>query len=372
LDPTVPTVAPITPLAGAPLAAIRTIAQWYRETVYGRHEGPGTVPFYCDPTRVGPFAVDAADLARGDKDALFRLFVVLAMYQSRRDVDIMRRQRETPARDATGLVTARTLGRRIAASPCELLRSAESFDANCSVKRVFPSGRATCDHRPRTPCHVKDASRTIGRMGDLGKLPTSAWFHLGRGGGLPALYAEACATQPDPHARAQWLVGRLATVQRVGRKLATMFVSTVSTPELAPGLSPWAPAVGGAELVVVDTNLMAAVDRLHPDLSPKTYGAYDAFVRLTAHALACSPRLLQQALYAFRSRSNRAARGDPCAAAPPCVSCVPAVCPFVESRSKQGLVPPLTAGHALPSLLSERAHATADESLRQTPSPPSR
>lgn len=334
-----PRAAPTTALDEAPLAALHAIARWYRETVYGRFEGPGTVPFYCDRARVGHFAVDPAALGRGDGDALFRLFVVLAMYQSRRDVDIMRRQRETPARDAAGLATARTLGRRIAASPCELLRSAETFDAHCSVKRVFPSGRATCDHRPRTPCHVKDASRAIGRMGDLGKLSTSAWFHLGHGDGLPALYEEACATQPDPHARAQWLVARLAAVHRVGRKLATMFVSTVSTPELAPGLSPWAPAVGGAELVVVDTNLMAAVDRLHPDLAPKTYTAYDGFVRRAAGAVGWSPRLLQQALYAFRSRSNRAARGDPCAAARLCPSCVPAVCPFVEGRSMVPLPP---------------------------------
>lgn len=322
------------PTPATALSSIRTIARWYRETVYGQHEGPGTVPFYCDRARVGHFAVDPAALGRGDGAALFQLFVVLAMYQSRRDVDIMRRQRETPSRDAAGLANARTLGRRVASSPCELLRSAETFDAACSVKRVFPSGRATCDHRPRTPCHVKDASRAIGRMGDLGKLPTSAWFHLGREGGLPALYEAACAAQPDPHARAQWLVARLAAVHRVGRKLATMFVSTVSTPELAPGLSPWAPAVGGAELVVVDTNLMAAVDRLHPGLAPKTYGAYEAFIRRAAEAVDWSPRLLQQALYAYRSKSNRASRRDPCAQRRACSACVREVCPFVEAPAR--------------------------------------
>jgi len=326
-----PTSAPAAPVAGA-LASIRTIARWYRETVYRKFEGPGTRPFYCDPARVGHFAVDPAALGRGEAAALFRLFVVLAMYQSRRDVDIMRRQRETGARDAANLATPSTLGRRISEGRCELLRSAEAFDAGCSVKRVFPSGRATCDHRPRTLCHVKDASRAIGRMGDLGKLPTSAWFQLGRGGGLPVIYEETCATEPDPVARATRLVHRLASVHRVGRKLATMFVSTVSTPELAPGLSPWAPAVAGSELVVVDTNLMAAVDRLNPGLSPKTYRAYDAFVRRAADAVGWSPRLLQQALYAYRSKSNRAARGDPCAHLRRCSNCVQAVCPFAELR----------------------------------------
>lgn len=189
----------------------------------------------------------------------------------------------------------------------------------------------TCDHRPRTPCHVKDASRAIGRMGDLGKLPTSAWFHLGRGGGLPANYAEACATQPDRHGRAAWLVGRLTSVHRVGRKSATMFVSTVSTSELAPGLSPWAPAVRGSELVVVDTNLMASVDRLNPGMSPKSYGAYDTFVRRAADAVGWSPRRLQQSLYVYRFKSNRPAQGDACATARGCAVCIPTVCPFARA-----------------------------------------
>jgi hypothetical protein len=81
----------------------------------------------------------------------------------------------------------------------------------------------------------------------------------------------------------------------------------------------------------VDTNLMAAVDRLHPDLAPQTYTAYDGFVRRAAGAVGWSPRLLQQALYAYRSKSNRAVRGDPCAGSGTCSSCVRVVCPFAGS-----------------------------------------
>ncbi len=138
-----PTSAPAVSVAGA-LSSIRTITRWYRETVYGKFEGPGTRPFYCDPARVGHFAVNPTALGRGEAAAHFRLFVVLAMYRSRRNVDIKRRQRETPANDVEGLATARILARRISESRCELLRSAETFDAGCSVKRVFPSERATC------------------------------------------------------------------------------------------------------------------------------------------------------------------------------------------------------------------------------------
>ena len=55
--------------------------------------GQGILPFYCDPKRVGAFAVTPADLAAGGDSALFRLLVTLSMYQALRDVVIMRRQR---------------------------------------------------------------------------------------------------------------------------------------------------------------------------------------------------------------------------------------------------------------------------------------
>lgn len=51
-----------------------------------------------------------------------------------------------------------------------------------------------------------------------------------------------------------------------------MFVSAVSTPALAPGLTPWFPNVEGNELVVIDTNVSRIVRALAPGL-PKTYQA---------------------------------------------------------------------------------------------------
>ena len=52
-----------------PSAAVGRVVRWYVEHVYRRFEGPGTVPFYCDPARVGHLAVDSEALARGDADA---------------------------------------------------------------------------------------------------------------------------------------------------------------------------------------------------------------------------------------------------------------------------------------------------------------
>lgn len=334
------------PPDGRAVSAVRRIVRWYLANVYRRSEGPGVLPFYCDPARVGHYAVNPAALGAGKPEALFRLLVVLSMYQSRRDVDIMRGQRETPAREVVGMVSPRAIGRRVADSRCELLKDAETFETECSVRRDFPTGRSTCDHRPRTPCHVKEATATIGRMGHLGMYPTSAWFRLGQGDGLRGVFEETCAVKADPAARAALLVERVSSVHRIGRKLATMFVSAVSTPELAPDLSPWAPAVSGSSLVVVDVNVMAAADGLTPGLRPRTYDTFVTFVRRLADAVDLSeldpalprrsPRLLQHALYAYRSRSNRAARGDPCAVSA-CTECVFEVCPFADREQQDRL-----------------------------------
>ena len=332
------------------LSLVDRVVRWYLKCVYRRYEGPGTIPFYCDPARVGRLAVDRGALARGEADSLFRLFVVLAMYQSRRDVDVMRRQREMPARDADAIASAPHLSRAITRGRCELLRDADLFDAGCSVRRVFPAGDASCAFRPRTPCHVKRATMAIGRMGDFGKLPTSAWLHVGQADGLPGVYADVCRAHDDPALRASELVARISRSYRVGRKLATMFVSALSTPELAPGLSPWAPAVDGSSLIVVDANVARVVDLLNPRGRPTTYTAREAWVRQAASRVRLrrfdealpdhSPRLVQQALYAYRSRSNRVTRHDPCASGAPCSECIVEVCPFrstAKSRSASAL-----------------------------------
>ena len=151
------------------------------------------------------------------------------------------------------------------------------------------------------------------------------------------LFAEGSPTR-----RAALLVERFARVHRVGRKLAMMFVSALSTPALAPGLTPWFPDIDGNDLVVVDTNVARAVDALRPPGASKTYDARERWVREQAAQLdlrefrpdlpSYSPRLVQQALYAFCSKSNRVARGEPCAErAVPCAGCAPALCPFASA-----------------------------------------
>ncbi len=315
---------------------VRRVVRWYFDRVYGTHEGGAVPPYYVDPDRVGYFAVGPDELREGQDDALFRLFVAMAMFQARRDVLIMQQQRLTSARAVSRVASLQTVQRCVTRSACPHLRDAAHLHAGCDVGKS--AGEVDCATRPGAACHVKEATRVFNRMGDLGKLPSSAWLLLWRKGGVRRLFREVLKAEGAPTARAALLVDQLARVHRVGRKLATMFVSALSTPALALRLTPWYPEVDGHELVVVDTNVAKAVEALCPR-GPRTYEARARWVAAHARAIdlrvfrehlpAYSPRLVQQALYRFCSRSNRVVWGDKCASAGAAsTACVPTLCPF--------------------------------------------
>lgn len=288
------------------------ITRWYFRTGQGRRVAASDVPFYCDPTGVGHFAVSRQALALGDDDAVFRLFVTLAMYQALRDEVIRQQQRALRVADIRVLVDVGFIGRAIARHDCPAFASVVAFERECSVGKT--DGIVDCHRCPGTRCHVKDATVAFNRMGDMGKLPSSAWLRIWKDGGPRKVLADVCCEEQSPTRRAELLVERFANVHRIGRKLATMFVSALSTPTLAPGLTPWFPEVDGNELVVVDTNVARAVDALRPAGASKTYDARAAWVRdqarridlheLHPDAPRYSPRLVQEALYTFCSKSN--------------------------------------------------------------------
>jgi hypothetical protein len=324
-------------------ASLVTTVRWYLE--HRRGASP-SVPFYCDAAKVGSFAIEPGALAAGGDAAVFRLFVTLSMYQALRDVTIMHQQRSLPRRSMRVVADVGTVKRSIAQHACPTLGSVEAFEEGCDVEK--DGDDIDCGTCPGVACHVKDATSVFHRMGDMGKLSTSAWLRLWRGGGLKAQLDAVCRAESSPTKRAALLVERFAAVHRVGRKLATMFVSALSTPALAPGLTPWFPRVDGNELVVVDTNVARAVDALRPPGSAKTYDARAGWVREQAARLdlrefrpdlpGYSPRLVQEALYAFCSRSNRVARGDVCVGRrAACATCAPTLCPFApcgEARTE--------------------------------------
>lgn len=325
-----------------PVAELRGALAWYFSEVFGHLEGPGTIPFYCDPTRVGHFAVKPSELAAGHAPALFKLFVAMAMFQARRDVVIMQQQASMSGSKAQTLLSTTVLGQLVGRSHCDQLVSAATFDAGCSVQKN--GGTVDCFQHPGAPCHVKDATVLLNRMGDMGKLPTSAWLHAWQGRRLVALLKEIKTSELHPERRAELLVERFSRIYRVGEKLATMFVSAVSTPALAPGLTPWFPAVDGNALVIVDTNVAKAVDQLGRSGTAGSYQGRTRWIREQARTIdlrefspdvpSFSPRLVQQALYAFCSKSNRVARADDCAARTAgCATCVPSLCPFVRATA---------------------------------------
>lgn len=317
-------------------AAMPRVLEWYFTSVFGTDEGHGVLPYYCDRRKVGAFAVSAARLASGDEVALFRLFVCLSMFQGIRDVVVMRHQRSLSLAcvdDLAGLRSVEAAARR---NGCQQLSDAQTFDERCDVTKR--GGDVDCRRNPGRACHVKAATRSFHRMGDMGKLPTSAWLNVwGADGGVQALHAATLAASDCPSERATLLVQRFAKVHRVGRKLATMFVSALSTPALSNGVAPWSPEVDGNSLVVIDTNVARAVDVLSS--GPRTYQARETWVLDQAAKFDLrvyrsdlprfSPRLVQQALYSFCSRSNRTERNDACATrARACDGCARELCPF--------------------------------------------
>ncbi|MEZ4361602.1 MAG: hypothetical protein R3B48_15555 [Kofleriaceae bacterium] len=324
------------------LRDLERIVDWYLATAFGRWEGPGVRPFYVDPGKVGRFAVDLDAVEAREPDALFQLLVTLAAYQSRRDVDIMAIQRAMPAHQAVAMIAPRRLHVLVEGSRCPKLRDSTTFDRGCDVRRDFAHDRATCDTRPRSACHVKDATFAIGRMGDLGKLPTSAWLHLGPSG-LARWFAEVAAESANPHKRATAMVNRLTTIFRIGVKLASMFVSALTVPELGIGLAAWSPELDGSRIVVVDANVGRAIRWWRTGRGVDTYAENARWFVAAAREInlshmraglpRASPRFVQQAVYVFRSRSNRVAHGDACATSA-CRTCPSSLCPFRDRHGE--------------------------------------
>jgi hypothetical protein len=306
---------------------------WVLGWFFGNHRISGA-PFYCDPNRVGAFAVAPQLLAAGDEAALFQLFVTLSMYQGIRDVVVRRRQLALPMAEMKQVAVLDQVQRATKLHQCAMLLSAEVFDTRCDVGKF--DGAVDCAVHPGVECHVKAASVVFNRMGDMGKLPTSAWLRLWSGG-VRGVFEDVCRTERVPQRRASILVGHFSQICRVGRKLATLYVSALSTPALARGLTPWFPEIDGYDLVVIDTNVARAVDIMRPAGAPKTYQAREAWIREQACSFdlrqfdrslpACSARLVQEALYAFGSKSNRAVAGDRCSEVP-CSGCPADLCPF--------------------------------------------
>jgi hypothetical protein len=133
-------------------------------------------------------------------------------------------------------------------------------------------------------------------------------------------------------ARARALEGALSKAWRINQKIAAMFLSSVTNPDLSRGLAPWTAGVDWTYFVVIDSNvdLFLASIGYH---GGGTYGARRAFIEalarrvdlraIDARVRRYNPRLVQQAMYVFMSSANRRATPADCMHVGPsaCAAC---------------------------------------------------
>ena len=295
----------------------RDVVRWYFERYFGSSDDAGVPASFADPERVGFFAVEPEQLRRGDPRALFRLLVATTMFQRRQDVQIMRILRGISREDAAELTSAPRLLRLVDESECEHLRSNRAMIDVCNLTKDPATRRGTCAHRPELSCHLKRHTVLLKRYGHFGKVPSSAAMALRDGGvrDLRALYKRVFAEEATPRARAEALEAALSRAWRVSEKIACMFLSAVTNPDLSR-FAPWSDGLEWEHFVVVDSN----VDLFLKSIAYRgtwTYAARREFVKSLAAQIDLSefdrkvrpynPRLVQQAIYLFMSAANRRA-----------------------------------------------------------------
>lgn len=312
--------------------------RWYLDQHFRRPSDPGVVEMFCDPARVGSFAVDRRALRAGDGRALFRLLVATAMFQRRQDVQILRILQGMDASDADEISDAERLLALVDEGDCAHMGSTQVLADVCDLDKDPRTRKGCCNANPGVACHLKRHTVLLKRYGHFGKVPTSIALMVRESGAedLPALRRLVMKRDRDPLARAQALERELSRAWRVSQKIASMFLSMITNPDLSRGLAPWSRGVDWTYYVVVDSN----VDLFLASIGYNGIGTYDArrdFVRDLARSVDLTefdgalhpynPRLVQQAMYLFMSTANRRAAAADCMHLAPraCVTCPSAV-----------------------------------------------
>ena len=330
------------------VAATRAVVEWYLRHHYGRPSDPGVVEMFCDPVRVGAFAADREALRLGEGRALFRLLVATSMFQRRQDVQILRILQGISREDADEIADSGRLLRLVDQSGCPHIGTTTSLVENCDLDKDPRTRLGCCSANATLACHLKRHTVLLKRYGHFGKVPTSIALMVREAGveDLPALRRKVIASVRDPLLRAQSLEAELSRAWRVSQKIASMFLSMVTNPDLSRGMAPWSRGLDWTYYVVVDSN----VDLFLASISYEGNGTYDArreFVRAISREIdlseldsslhAFNPRLVQQAMYLFMSVANRRAALHDCSHSAPtgCATCPRALrrrCPVLDRR----------------------------------------
>jgi hypothetical protein len=328
--------------------ATKAVVRWYLEHHFRRPSDPGVVEMFCEPSRVGAFAVDRRALRAGDGRALFRLLVATAMFQRRQDVQILRILQGMGAADADEISDAEQLLALVDGGGCAHMRTTLALAEECDLDKDPRTRVGCCSANPKVACHLKRHTVLLKRYGHFGKVPTSIALMVRESGAedLSALRRLVMKRARDPLARAQELERELSRAWRVSQKIASMFLSMVTNPDLSRGLAPWSRGLDWTYYVVVDSN----VDLFLASIGYRGNGTYDArrdFVRELARGIDLTefdgtlqrynPRLVQQAMYLFMSTANRRAAAADCMhrAPAPCATCPRVVrsrCPAAQTQ----------------------------------------
>ncbi len=292
------------------------IVEWYLTRYFRTESDNGVLDMYCDRARVGSFAVRRDSVLAGQPAALFRVLITTAMFQRQRDAQVLRILRGVPSSDARRICSQRSLLRLARLSPCECMRTSDALKTHCDLSKDPSTKLGVCTQNRDLECHLKRDTEVLRRYGYFGKVPTSIAFAVSESGGrdLRELREHVLRQATSPRDAAVRLEAALCRAFRVEKKIANMFLSVVSNPDLCGGEAPWSDGVDWSWFVVVDSN----VDLFLKEIGfsgPWTYETRRRFVRSLGRKVDLSafdndlrpfnPRLVQQALYSFMSKSNR-------------------------------------------------------------------
>lgn len=325
----------------------RTVVEWYLATHYGKPDEPGVPAMFFQPDKVGAFAISPEAYHRGDAEALFRLLIATTMFQRLQDVLILRILRGISSADAAELSSAPRLLELADSCSCPHAKGTAALRDACDLGKDPGSGEGVCGANPGAVCYLKRHTVLLKRYGHFGKVPSSAALTLREAGArdLPTLRDMIFERVSDPAARAEALEAALSNAWRINQKIASMFLSAVTNPALAPeGRAPWTSGVDWSYFVVVDSN----VDLFLAALGYRGGRAYDerrAFVQALARRIDLSalsrgltsynPRLVQQAMYVFMSAANRRVLPQDCMRSGPaaCARCPRTLAALCSVRS---------------------------------------
>jgi hypothetical protein len=305
-------------------AQVRTteaVVAWYLATHFGTDGDPGLLGTFTDRARVGAFAVTREEIQARDDDALFRLLIATTMFQRLRDIQILRILQNIEAEAADEMTRPGRLLQLVDDMACQHSKTTKALRESCDLGKL--NGVGVCQSEPKLACHMKRHTVTLKRYGHFGKVPTSAALMLREQGttSLDGLRQRVFESHSDPRARAIALEALLCDSWRINQKIASMYLSLLTNPDLDAG-APWTQGIDWTYYVVVDSN----VDLFLAAVGYTGVGTYDArrsFVEALARGIdlrkhqpslhAYNPRLVQQSLYLFMSHTNRRALPSDCA-----------------------------------------------------------